>query len=310
MLAGLALGVVAVSSSAILARYAMGDQPALAAAPPGAAPALAVAFWRTAIGAVALAPWAIRAQRRGRALGRLRRRQLAGSGLALAAHFALFTGSLALTTVASSTTLATSSPLFVALGGWWFLRERPVRRTWYGMAVTAVGAVVLGLADAGDLALSGRALVGDVMAFASALAVTGYILVGRLTRQDVAAPTYSATVYAWSAGALLMVCLAAGAPLTGYDGATWLAILGIVIGPQLLGHTVFNTLLSEVPATVVSIVVLAEPVAATLLAWMLFAELPAPLFWVGAPTVLFGVAIASTVRATRPTVEEATDTLA
>ena len=43
----------------------------------------------------------------------------------------------------------------------------------------------------------------------------------------------------------------------------------LVVGPQLLGHTVFNTLMSSVPAHVVSITVLAEPVVATVLAWWL-----------------------------------------
>jgi drug/metabolite transporter (DMT)-like permease len=60
--------------------------------------------------------------------------------VALGLHFALFQGALALTTVASATTLATMSPVFVGLGAWWLLGEPTARRTWIGMALTVVGA--------------------------------------------------------------------------------------------------------------------------------------------------------------------------
>ncbi|HSK23299.1 MAG TPA: DMT family transporter [Egicoccus sp.] len=296
VLFGLLIGALAVSTSAILARVAMGEDAGVATAAAGAAPALAVAFWRTALGALALAPVAARTRRGAPPLSPVRRRQLLGSGLSLALHFALFQGALALTTVASAVTLVTMSPVFVALGGWLVLKERTSRRTLAGMGLTMVGAVVIGVGDAAAIDLGPQALLGDAMAFGGAVAITGYLLVGRVARRDVPATVYSCAVYAWAAAALLIVCLALGVPLVGYSTTTWLALLGIVVGPQLLGHTVFNTLLSSVPATVVSIVVLSEPVGAGLLAWLLLDELPAGAFAVGAPLVLVGVAIATARR--------------
>jgi drug/metabolite transporter (DMT)-like permease len=297
VIAGLVVGAIAVSTSAILARIAMGDDPAVAAATAGSAPALGVAFWRTALGALALAPLAIRAQRRGATrLTPQRHRQLAFSGVVLGLHFALFQGALALTTVASAVTLVTMSPIFVALGGWWWLREPTDRRTWLGMGVTILGAVTIGLADLTSVDLGPQALLGDAMAFAGALAVTGYLLIGRLARRDVPGATYSAIVFGWAAVTMLPLCLLTSAPLGGYRPMVWLAIAGIVVGPQLLGHTVFNALLSTVPATVVSIVVLSEPVGAGVLAWWLLDETPAGWFLVGAPLVLLGVAIATVRR--------------
>lgn len=290
---GLAVGLVAVSSSAVLATYVIGDPPVLRLA-------LAIAFWRCLGGAVALAPFAWRA-RRTHPIDGATVRALAGSGGFLAVHFALFLGSLAFTTVGSSTTLATASPIFVALGGIWFLRERPTRRTWIGMAVTMAGALAVGAADLVELELGARALLGDAMAFGSALAVTGYLLIGRGVRARVHATTYSSVVYASAAVLLLIVCLVTGTPLAGYTAGQWWAIIGIIVGPQLLGHTVFNTLMSTVPATVISIVVLAEPVAATILAWIFLGQLPAALFWFAAPIVIVGVGIAS-VRPRRPDV--------
>lgn len=294
---GLVVGVVAVSTSAILSRLAMGDEPGVVASAPGAASALAVAFWRTALGAAALAPLGLRAHRRSPVrLTPARHRQLAASGVALGLHFALFQGALALTTVASAVTMATMSPIFVALGGWWFLREPSDRRTWIGMVVTIAGAVTIGLGDLTGAEHGPSALLGDVMAFGSALAITAYLLLGRVARRDTPATTYSSIVFGWAALSLLPLCLLTGVDLFGFSPGVWLAIGFLVLGPQLLGHAVFNVLLSTIPATLVSIVVLSEPVGAGILAWLLLAELPSPLFAVGAPLVLVGVAIATVRR--------------
>jgi len=302
VIGGLVLGIVAVSASAVLTRVAMGDEPQITRALPGFAPALAVAFWRSALGSLVLAPLAVRERRRAASpLPVTVRRLLLLSGVALGLHFALWLGSLALTTVAASVTLVTVSPIFVALGGRWFLSEEVARRTWFGMALTIVGALVIGLADAsgGDAA---NALLGDAMALGGSLAVSGYMLLGRRLRRDVGAMAYAATVYGWAAAVLLVICIATGTPLWGYGAGAWLAILGILVGPQLLGHTIFNTLLASVSATIVALVIVAEPVTASLLAWLFLAELPAPLFWFGAPLVLVGVVVATSRSRTRAAV--------
>ena len=272
------VGVVAISTSPILIRLA-------------AVPALALAFWRCLAGAAVLAPFA----RRGRA-GGLARGDLAllgTAGVFLAAHFALWNASLALTSVGAATTLVSCTPLFVGIGAR-FLGEAPGRRTWAGIALATVGAVVIGVSDAlagpvaGAQATGASGLLGDVLAFAGAAAVAVYLLIGRVMRQRLPVSTYAASVYGTAAAVLLPACLLTGSSLGGYAASSWLAVAGVVIGPQLLGHTVFNSLLTSVSATVVSVVLLIEPVGATALAWLLFHELPAVGFWVGAPLVLAG----------------------
>ena len=272
------VGVVAISTSPILIRLA-------------AVPALALAFWRCLAGAAVLAPFA----RRGRA-GGLARGDLAllgAAGVFLAAHFALWNASLALTSVGAATTLVSCTPLFVGIGAR-FLGEAPGRRTWAGIALATVGAVVIGVSDAlagpvaGAQATGASGLLGDVLAFAGAAAVAVYLLIGRVMRQRLPVSTYAASVYGTAAAVLLPACLLTGSSLGGYAAGSWLAVAGVVIGPQLLGHTVFNSLLTSVSATVVSVVLLIEPVGATALAWLLFHELPAAGFWVGAPLVLAG----------------------
>ena len=273
------VGVAAISTSPILIRVA-------------ALPALAMAFWRCLAGAVVLAPFAPR----GGATVRLTRNDLlllAAAGVFLAAHFALWNASLGLTTVGAATTLVSSAPLFVGLGSV-LLGEPPSRLAWAGIILATLGAVVIGAGDAAGFGAGPDALAGDVLAFAGAMAVAGYLLLGRVARRRLPVSTYAASVYGVAAAVLLPACLLTSSDLGGYRAASWVALAGVVVGPQLLGHTVFNSLLAAVSASVVAVVMLLEPVIATGLAWWLFSELPGPSFWSGAPMVLAGVWLATT----------------
>src|SRR6266704_1271492 len=269
---GIAVGIAAISTSPILVREAH-------------VPALALAFWRCLAGALLLAPFALRAGLRARRAvpeGRggaavpagsggvpLRRDLgwLALSGACLALHFSLWNASLALTTVASSTVLVACSPLFVGVLAGPLLGEPPSRLGWAGIGLTIAGAGLIALGDAGAVDLGPRALLGDAMAFGGAAAIGGYFLIGRSLRRRLPATTYAASVYGFAAALLLPASLLSGAPLAGYSGRSWLVIGGVVVGPQLLGHTVFNALL----------------------AWLIFQELPTRWFWPGAVLVLAGV---------------------
>jgi drug/metabolite transporter (DMT)-like permease len=289
---GLVLGVVSVSFAAILIRWAD-------------APALSVSFWRCAGAAVVLAPFALRQRRALARLSPADRWLLLLSAGSLALHFSLWIGSLSYTTVASSVTLVCASTPFVGLAAARFLDEPPSRRTWIGMGLTLLGAVGIGAADLGSADLGARALLGDAMALGGAVAITGYLVVGRkLRRQGLPNAVYGTAVYGIAALVLGPVCLLTGAELVGFDAQTWWVLALIVAVPQLLGHTVFNALMGTITATVVAIAVLAEPMASTALAWLLLDELPAPLFWLGAPLILVGVYVAATGEAaagSRPT---------
>ena len=292
-LAGVLVAVVAISFAGVLTRWAF----------EGGAEPLAVAFWRTFAGAVVLAPAALRTPS---PAGRRHHRLTVIAGAFLGLHFALWLSSLELTTVASSVTLVTMSPVFVGLGASRLLGEVVTRRTWVGMGVALAGAVAIGLGDGLDIELGTRAIAGDTLALAGAMAVAGYLVAGRVVRQQVPLAWYASRTYAWAAGLLLVTCLITGTPVWGWDAQAWWAIAGIVVGPQLLGHTVLNNLLDRVPPTTISIAVLAEPVGATLLAWLLLSELPADLFWVAAPVVLAGIALASTMARSRTRAAEQT----
>ena len=265
----LAVGVTAASTAAILVRYATGAQP------------LALAFWRCLAGAAALAPFA----RKGLAgLGGRGARLPAVSGLFLALHFATWLTSLRLTTVAASTLLVSTTPIFVALGAWALWHERLRPRTWTGIGVTVAG---VALVSGGSL--QGSSLLGNLLALAGGATAGGYAMSGRRARLVMGNLEYTVVAYAAAAAALLVACLVSGVALWGYDAATWVAVAGLAVGPQLLGHTLINFSLRYIDVVSVSVSIMVEPVIATVLALLLLKESPPALVVPGGVLVLAGV---------------------
>ena len=228
-----------------------------------AAPAMAIAFWRNAAAAAVLLP--VTASRRSARLRTLRGfewRLMAIAGLLLAAHFATWITSLRFTSVASSTALVATQPAWAAL----MARSRGVaisRTAWAGIALAVLSA---GLLTGIDVHLSTRALTGDLLALVGGVLAAGYVTTGAAVRRTVDTTVYTTVCYSTTALALLVVCLVGEQKLGGYSGADWLRIGGLVVGAQLLGHSVFNKVLRTTSAVVVSLSILLEVPGATLIA--------------------------------------------
>jgi len=259
-LALLGVAVVAVSTSAPLIRVAD-------------APTLAIAFWRNALALPVLGLLvALGARAREAFLGLNAReaRLSAVAGVFLAAHFATWVPSLSFTSVASSVALVATQPVWAAL----IARQRGeyvAARAWTGIGLAVAGAVVL----AGvDLSLSPRALFGDLLALAGGVLAAAYVTVGAEVRRTVPTTVYATLCYSVAAAVLLVVCLVGRQQLAGYDSTTWWALVAMVIGPQLLGHTLVNRVLPTTGPTLVSVAILFEIVGSAFIAWLAFDEVP------------------------------------
>jgi drug/metabolite transporter (DMT)-like permease len=288
--------VLAIGWSSILFRLA-GAPPLLAAGSRVAIATLLLLpfFARQAVAAVRAAPLGVFSA--------------VGAGALLSAHFAAWVPSLQLTTVAASTVLCSTQPLFAAGLEMAFLGERPTRRLLLGIVLGIVGTGVVCYADAGlgEASLSPRALEGDLFALAGGFFAAGYYLVGRAVRRTMPLGGYLVWVNSSAAAALLLASLAIGEPwLHGGDPELprWQGInptaLGLftllALGPHLLGHGAANYAVRHLPAAVVNVAVLGEPILATLIAYPLFGELPknVPLFVGGAAVLLTGLVLALT----------------
>lgn len=277
----LAVAVLAVSSSAVLVRYA------------DLSP-VALAFWRTAGGAAVLA---VPSMVSGRQPRRPQWPLLALAGIALGAHFATWLASLEMTSVTASVTLVTTAPLIIAVA-LVVLGRRPSGRTWLAIGLAIAGTLVIAGGDLGSGSDSATALAGDGLAVLGAMAMAIYLTAGTRLRATLPTTTYAAWTYAGAALVLVVVALVWKVDLWPHGTTTWLAIGAMIVGPQLAGHTALNLLLRDLGSVTVSVALLAEPLVASLLIWLLFAELPPAAAVLGAPLVVTGLVLQITAGAT------------
>ena len=280
------LGVSAVSTSAPLIRAA-------------AAPAFAIAFWRNAMASGLLVPYTLlRARAELRALTARERRLALFAGVLLAAHFATWIPSLSFTSVASSTALVATQPVWAAL----IARRRGdhiPRLGWVGIWVSVVGAALLtGI----DLSVSVRDLFGDLLALVGGFFAAAYVTVGAEVRRNVSTTVYTTICYAATAVLLLVLILVTRTEWTGFSGRTWLALAALTVAAQLLGHSVFNAVLKTTSPTVVSIAILFEIVGATALAALFLDETPRLLALPAALVIVAGVVLVIRAGARQPAV--------
>ena len=235
------------------------------------APAMAIAFWRTLLGSAATAPWVLLRHRS--EVRRLTRREwklIAFAGLLLGAHFATWIPSLRFTTVASSTALVATQPVWAALIARWRGVEVP-RRAWIGIGVALVGVVIL---TGVDLSVDPRHLIGDALALAGAILAAAYVTVSERARATVSTATLTTGLYGSASILLLALCLIGGQALVGYSAQDWALILLLTAGAQLLGHTLINKVLATTSATVVSLAILFEMPGATIIAAFALGQVP------------------------------------
>ena len=287
LIAGLSFGMAAVSCGSVLVRLTQAQ----------GVPSLEIAAWRMLLASLLLQPYAWARQRQEwRLLGRRDWALLLLSGAFLALHFGTWIASLALTSVASSVVLVSMGPLFVGIGSWAFLHERPGRSLVLGLLLALAGTVLIAWGDFGG----GRShLLGDALALAGAVGVAGYLMIGGRARRHLSLTAYITPVYSAAALVLCAVVSAqallahrASASLIAYPLPAYVLLLGLAILPQLVGHSSLNWALKHLSATYVAVVTLSEPVGASLLAYFVLGEPPPATAVLGGAVILCGIYIA------------------
>lgn len=254
--ATLGLGVLAVSSAAILIRFAQDAN----------APSLSIATGRLALASLIMIPIALvtcGADLRKISLFTIARASLIGA--LLAAHFWFWIASLAHVSVALSTALVSTTPVWVALGAWAFRGERITMMQTLGLLLAVAGGAGLAL-ESGD-AVAGKSIaLGCLLALAGSWSIAGNMLIGQGLRAQLPVRAYAALAYGGAAIWLIVAALITQTPLFGLQPNAYWAMLALALVPQLIGHTSLNWALPFLGATTVAVSVLAEPVGAALIA--------------------------------------------
>ena len=276
------LGILCFSGSAILVRLA------------GEAPGMAVAVWRTSCAVLLLIPVAVPTI--GPEVRRFSKRDvvlIGAAGVFLGLHFITWIESLYYTSVASATVLVTTAPIFLAILGFVLLGERLSRRATLGILLAVAGAALMGWGDAGATGVeTANPLLGNALATVAALLVSFYLLIGRVVRQRTSWLAYVFPLYCVVALTTLVVAVFRQVPLFGYSPVFYLLCALMALGPQLVGHGSFNYALKYMPAALLALLALLEPVLASLMAYSLFDEVPGMLALIGMAVILGAVVLA------------------
>jgi drug/metabolite transporter (DMT)-like permease len=208
------------------------------------------------------------------------------AGVFLALHFALWFGSLKLTTVASSTIILCLQPIIALLGGFLIYKERTNFSTILAIGISIIGVVMVGWGDFGHSNKS--VIIGDILSFLSVIAIVGYLLIGQNNVKRISHWVYSFCVFLFAAISLNIYNLILGSPIIGYDSKEWGIFILLAIFPTI-AHVIYNFLLNYVNTTTISMSILGEPIGATILAVILLGEPIVTLQILGGFFVLIGV---------------------
>jgi len=265
------------------------------------APALIIATYRMVFASLILLPFALH-KKAGRGWGRHEIGWLLLSGLFLSLHFAFWIASLKYTSVASSVVLVTTHPIFVGIGSRLFLKERLGVHLTVGILLSVLGSSLIGY---GDRTISKEAFMGDGLALLGAITASGYFLVGRKMRKGQDLLSYIFPVYSTAGLVLIALSVLFQETFFGYSPSTYLFLILLALIPQLIGHTTFNWALKYLPASMVAITILGEPIGSTLLAYILLDEGLTVWKILGGILILAGILIA--LRKESPSRDTGTD---
>lgn len=218
-------------------------------------------------------------------------------GVSLALHFWAWNASVHLTTIAASVTLVSLQPAVVAGISALLIREAPSLRQSAGIGIAILGAVIIAAPDLNaGLAGGNRPLLGNLLALSAALTAGIYYTIGRKLRMNLGVWSYVAVVYGAAFLTLVAIGLARGVRLGPQPPREIAIFVALALLPTILGHTGMNWALKLLPAFVVNLTVLGEPVGATLLGALIpsIAQIPTVSTFVGGAVVLAGVIIATT----------------
>jgi len=221
-----------------------------------AMPVPTLIFWRNLGGSLVTFPFALRHR-----LHRIGVRWAILAGVVLAVHFVGFFISMRMTSVTAGTAIVATQPIFAALfvkltGG-----HIPTK-AWLGMLISFTGVLlVTGI----DLHLDRRSFLGDIAALISGSLAAAYMLIGSRAQQTLATTSYTTICYFVCAATALPMALLSGSEIIHFAARQWWILLALILGAQILGHTMFNLTLKRVSPAVVSMIVFFEvPVAALL----------------------------------------------
>jgi drug/metabolite transporter (DMT)-like permease len=192
-----------------------------------------------------------------------------------------------------ATVLGNLQVIVVGIVAWLFLGERPSRAILVALPVVLLGIVLISGVVGAD-AYGANPPLGVLLGVLTAICYAGYLLVirglGRDLRRPAGPVTVATAATALSAGGF-GVAMGSFEPLPGVESLGWLALLGV--SAQSAGYLLISISLPRLPAVLVSMILLAQPVATVILAMVILGEAPSVAQLAGVVLVVGGIAVAT-----------------
>jgi drug/metabolite transporter (DMT)-like permease len=244
-------------------------------------------FWRNLLGSLIMAPFAIYRQEWKTKAQRVAIRWSILAGVLLGFHFIGFFQAMRLTSVASGTAITALQPIFTAL----FVRSTGgfiSKKSWLGMWIAFLSVLLItGI----DLSISFETFKGDIYALVGAALAALYMMVGAKVQRDISTSTFTTVCYFFCAITVLAIALITKSPLSGFAKGEWLLLALLILGAQIMGHTMFNLSLKRVSPAVVSLVVFFEVPVSAILALLWLNQTPPAAIIPGLFGLIFGCTI-------------------
>ena len=214
------------------------------------------------------------------------------AGICLAVHFATWITSLSYTSIAASTVLVTTNPIWVGLFSWWWYKEKLTWRNILGIAIASIGGIILTIADGGAVGNYSNPSLGNILALIGAIMSSLYIIFGsQAQRRGLSIGNYIAIAYSTAALCLFPLPLLYDTGYLGYTPLVYLYIFLMALMSQVIGHTSLNWAVRWISPTLVSLSLLFEPVVASLVGAVVFREIPTIGLLLGGVIILIGIAV-------------------
>ena len=214
------------------------------------------------------------------------------AGICLALHFATWIASLTYTTIAASTVLVTTNPIWVGLINWWWYKEKLNNRNIVGITIAFSGGIIIAIANGDTSSNYSNPGLGNILALLGAILSSLYIIFGsQAQRRGLSTGNYIAIAYSVAAVCLFPLPFLAQTSYFNYSVSVYFYVLLMAVTSQIVGHSSLNWLVRWVSPAIISLSLLFEPVVASLIGAIVFEEIPSLNLLTGGLVILLGITV-------------------
>ncbi|OCB71544.1 Uncharacterized membrane protein [Flavobacterium glycines] len=210
------------------------------------------------------------------------------SGIVFATDIAIWNIAIQKSSATQATLLANLSPVWVGIGSFLILKNKPSINFWIGTAIALMGMVILvGFETFRNLNFD----LAFTFALLSGMLYATYILISKSILSKVNILSFMSIVLVSSSLFLGLICAITGENFIGFSNAAWLVLFIQGAVCQLTAWLLISYSTQHLQATRVSLSLLGQAVLATLLAWLFLDEKMSWFRIIGAVFLLLGIRI-------------------